>query len=384
MSGITTTGFETKTQAQILEELQDGIRGVVGTDVVLDADDPFSLILANLSIQFGIVWDQALAAYNMLDPDSAGGNLLDNLCKLVGVTRDPATYTTGNVQVAGTLGTVIPEGRLIAQSTGDKNEFVTTADVTIGAGPTDVAVRGNVIGALEATAGSIDRIVTPVSGWTSVTNGTTLSGGEDIETDASLRAKRINSLQSSGRATDGSIRSDVLELDFIAACLVISNRTDAVLASGQPIKSFRVIVQPTSTPPLTAAQITELVTTIYEQMPAGMESWGSEIHTITDSRGNTQPVEFDYNSDVAVDISATLTVNADYPDNGDGIVEDAIIAYLDAIELAEDVYFSVVYKTVMNATDGIVGLALLVDGGTADVSIDFDERAIKGTLTVTS
>jgi uncharacterized phage protein gp47/JayE len=59
------------------------------------------------------VYELLEQVYEAFDPDQAAGTQLDLLCAIVGIVREPATYTQGTCQLTGVLATVVPAGTLL-------------------------------------------------------------------------------------------------------------------------------------------------------------------------------------------------------------------------------------------------------------------------------
>ena len=66
-------------------------------------------------------------------------------------------------------------------------------------------------GAIPAPANSLTQIMTPIAGWQSITNFEAGITGREIETDAELRLRRLQSLKVSGNATVEAIRARLLQ-----------------------------------------------------------------------------------------------------------------------------------------------------------------------------
>jgi uncharacterized phage protein gp47/JayE len=128
-------------------------------------------------------------------PDTA----IDNLARWAAIwktTRNPATPATGAVTFTGTDGTDIPAGTLITRS--DGAQFATDTDVSIANGSVAVSVTASLAGENGNTDGGITfTVVNPISGVDSTVtadvNG--LSGGADVESDASLQARFLDKIK---------------------------------------------------------------------------------------------------------------------------------------------------------------------------------------------
>lgn len=377
MAGLDATGLTIKRLEDIRADMETGAKAEFGTTVKTGANAVLGHILGIFAVALHLVWELAQALYDAFSPQNAEGRALDNVCALTGVTREPATYTTGTVTLTGTTGTVIDAGKLVKNSTtGDL--YVILSTVTIGAGGTvDVAVEAEEAGALSAGVGEVDTMETPVAGWDEVTNATALTTGQDAETDELLRARREQSLQIAGSGADGAIRARLLELDDVTACLVISNRTLATDGYGIPAKAFRAIVWPS-----TGLDEERIAQTIWEHQPAGIESSGATEYSVTDSQGYSQVVKFQKATAVTVYVKATLTTGARYPADGNDQVEAAIQAVFDGLSIGDDVRELALCGAVAGLA-GLEGVSFLIDDvsppvASGDFGVGIDEVALLG------
>lgn len=79
-------------------------------------------------------------------------------------------------------------------------------------------------GPIPVPVNTLTQIVTPLAGWTSLTNSEEGAIGRVVETDAELRLRRLQSLRLLGRGTVEAIRAQLLAAGATSA-LVFENRT---------------------------------------------------------------------------------------------------------------------------------------------------------------
>ena len=128
--GVTVTGFIRKHLATITSDLEAALQAAFGSNIRLDSQSIFGKLVGVFSQPASDLWELALAVYNAFYPSTAEGTSLDNVCELVGVTRQPATSSAVTVNLEGTVGTTIAQGSIIATETvGD--QFETTAAITL-------------------------------------------------------------------------------------------------------------------------------------------------------------------------------------------------------------------------------------------------------------
>ncbi len=130
-------------------------------------------------------------------PDTATDDILDRWANIyLNVPRKSATTAGGTVGLTGNDGTIVPAGTAMQRA--DGVEFTTDAPVTIAAGVASAAVTAALAGVESNTASAVTLTITsPISGVNSTTtvdaNG--ITGGSDIETDASLRSRLLDRIQ---------------------------------------------------------------------------------------------------------------------------------------------------------------------------------------------
>lgn len=133
MAGVTSTGFVTKTFAEIRDEIYaDAISDeYFGADFPLTPDSPFgnytNIIAAAIKESS---WDLAQMVYDQLDLAKAEGINLDKLGAYIGLGRLSASGSQGLLEFRGSVGEVIPSGTVVKSSTNPDVVVVTRSSVT--------------------------------------------------------------------------------------------------------------------------------------------------------------------------------------------------------------------------------------------------------------
>lgn len=138
-------------------------------------------------------------------PDLAESEYLDAHGLRWGVIRTPAVAATGTVRLTGTEGALVPQGTSLRRADGVL--YSTMADGTIAAGQVLVAAQSTTLGQSgNAGISTALTLTSPVDGVSSIASAySALSGGADIEDDASYRARILNRIRkppSGGSADD--------------------------------------------------------------------------------------------------------------------------------------------------------------------------------------
>jgi uncharacterized phage protein gp47/JayE len=145
----------------------------------------------------------------MLLPDTAETEWLDRHGNIWLVNSDDSTgrklasLASGNVDFTGTSGTVVPVNTLLSSAA---IGYETTAEITLGGGPTTAPVRALDPGvAGNRNSGDTLAVVSDISGVDSTVTVLDLTGGVDTESDEHLRARilqRIRQPPMGGAAED--------------------------------------------------------------------------------------------------------------------------------------------------------------------------------------
>jgi uncharacterized phage protein gp47/JayE len=294
--------------------------------------------------------------------------------------------------------TTVPAGSQAAVSGDADNIWVTDEAVTsVGAGNYDVTATAQTAGAIEAPAGTITVIVTPVAGWNSVTNIADATEGLERETDAELRARRVNELFQGGSTSSQGIQAAVSALTWVEEAIVYANDywrssppsgyASLGVIGSLPPHSIEVVIDKSTN--LTAAEVAELAELIYEEKASGIQAYGSDIGdgsgnpstTHVDDQGNNHVIGWTRATQVEIyvdiDISTTGDTTGDYI--GDAALQTAVAAFINAQTIGEDVIYNQLIALVINQT-GIENITTLTSGlapapvGVVDIAID--ERSI--------
>lgn len=184
-------------QTQVAQDIASAVPG----------SDPL-LRFSNLGILGNVLAGLAHLHYGYLDwiskqavPFTATEEFLESWAALKGVFRIPATQASGQITFSGLVGTPIPAGTPIAR--GDGVQFTSTADATVAIGGSAVvsaianADPTGLTGAFGNTAvGVAMTLGTSIPGiQSSGSVSTAFTGGADLETDDSLRARTLQAYQ---------------------------------------------------------------------------------------------------------------------------------------------------------------------------------------------
>lgn len=354
---------------RMLENLPDDIDKTEG-GFAHDFTRPAALEKAELLIAINDALQVSFPAWSY-------GAYLDLIAAHDGLTRKSATYAETYLSVTGVPGTIIPEGFLWSTpSTAISNsvEFVTVEDTTIDEdGDASVLVRCTESGIIgNVPANSITLMTSPMGGIATITNEDAASGGTETETDNELRA-RIEEKDKSGESSfvgcDADYKRWAKEVDGVGDVTVIPEW------QGPGTGTVKLIVMDSNGEPATAT----LLTQVYNHIMATLNR---------DSR--LAPIGAILTVVTATETYITVVASVE-------LEEDAVLADVSAsFETALKEYFSTAkYEgeikytrvgSILSETSGVADYdhtSLLLNSGTANITIDADDYPVVSTVTLT-
>ncbi len=319
--GITPTGFNRKDLSAIKAELEASWVSIFGSSINLAPQSPDGQIIGVFAAMLADVWAVAQESYDAFNPSAARGALLSNLVQINGITRIGASSSEAVLTLTGTNGTVIPLGSRVSTGT---VEFATTAAATISGGTATVTAAAVIAGPTPALAGTIQQIITPVSGWLTVNNAADAVLGRDAETDAALRRRRVLSVAYAGTSMYDSLAAGLAALT--TRYKLYENATSTTDADGNAPHSIRAVVE--------GGLDADIAESIYERKAAGIGTNGAESVDVIGADGSAHTILFDRVALAPVKIIVNRTTYAGYPVNGDELIKQAIVDYF-ASQLAD-------------------------------------------------
>lgn len=380
--GLTDAGLVIKTLEEIKLEVEADARVAFGDGFDLSPQTVAAQHIGPMVERIAEVWQLGQAIYDAFNPDAAAGVAQDNLCALTGTARSAPTLSKVIGTCCGTPGTVLPLGRATSvQPLGTR--FLSAAAATItavdawqsahaynfgdrctsdgkvwrcmsggttggsgaepvgevgstytesggdgvswrclgeGDGAVDVQFNAQNYGPLVANAGTLNKIESPVAGWTSVYNlADAYYLGTALEPDALLRLRREAELRAQGNAAVEAIRQSVLAVADVIGCYVFDNPTD-VEVDGLPPHTVEAVVQEGTDAAIRAA--------LFSSVGGGIGTAGDVIGSVVDAQGISHTFAFSRPTILPIYVTFNLTTNAnEFPVDGAAQVVAAALAY---------------------------------------------------------
>lgn len=362
---IDDSGIHAPTYDQILAWLKGKYRSIYGDDAYLENDSLDGQWLGVLALQFSQVNGVCIQTYNSFNPKTAGTDALTRNVKINGIKRALPTYSTVDVTLIGSPGTAIKNA-----SVGDtnNNKWILPALITIPpSGEITVTARSEKAGAIFATAGSVNKILTPTRGWLSVSNANTSSMGQDIENNARLRQRQSLSVANSSMSQTEAIRGVLLELNNVTRCKTFENKTNTTDNNGLPPKSVCIVVS--------GGDGQEIAKIMHIKKSMGCAWYGNTNVTIMNSYGDPCEVSL-YRPDIKnISFHIQITTTESYSaDTADSIAEN-LASYVNELDIGDKILLNKLYGpanlygAAQSKTYEIESLTIQVDG--MDIAGDY-------------
>lgn len=368
--GLNDDGFYAPTFEEIRDQMKARYQVLLGKEVEYTGTDPISIMINVSAWGFAQIWGVAARFWHSWHPENATGIMLDNLCGVVGVKREPATYGRIRLILLGDEGTPLPAGRLVRHEPSGKFLVLQTDLVlelppgTPEGNPEGVQARAEglfkaeEIGELIMAPGDLFTRHSIVAGWygLEVSGEGDIINGRDAETDDALRARRQDSLRVLGASCPAGIENRVLLLPFVTAARCINNpehSTDP--ETGLPPHSWMVVVWPSE---LTAQEESLVARAIAAVMPTGTKSMGDKAFLVTSSTGGVkETVRFSYAESLDVYVSVSYTPGLDAPEDIEELIDKGVRTYFASLMPGDVVKYSALLCDLLEV-EGVVDVAV--------------------------
>lgn len=310
-------GLSIASYAEIRKTLIDKYKAIYGDDIDLSTGTADGVFVAEIAEMMLKICETVKLAWNNLNAETASGVYLDALCKLSNVRRQPATSSVATITVENESDSDITfdsTSRFLDQS-GKEWVMVESTPVTIAtAGSADISVKCVETGSIQAPAGWINGTAEGLA--VTITQTLPATIGSNVESDASLRARRTSSEGASGSTTLGSLTGSLMNLSGIQDVKIYNATSSTVTAkdtTSVPAHSIYVILRQDPASVLTDATIGN---TIYNKSTPGIPTTQSgksterKSYTVASVNGfsaNNQVVHWRKCVPVHPIISMTLT-----------------------------------------------------------------------------
>ena len=347
---VSAAGLTIPSYASILADNLQAFLNIYGQNQVVDASSAIYQLLSIISLKQSDCCAGLQLAYNQSSPLTAVGAGLDRLCKLIGIARLPATFSSVVPTVVGTPGATVING--VAEDTNGYYWTLPTPFTFPVGGSANVTAVCTTPGPVVAEAGQVNIINYPASGsWISVTNASASTPGSDVEADSQLRARYAISVAAPSLTLLAGTEADLLALDGVKRVNVLENPTGSVDSYGNGPHSLTCVVQASTATSLAIA------TVIYNNRGIGCNTLAAAAGAtvvstpVADPNMNGQVTNIGYVTPTSVPVYVTMTVHGltGFTSATLTAIQTAIVNYLNSLGIGESVVYSELYGAALNA-----------------------------------
>ena len=252
-----------------------------------------------------------------------------------------------------------------------KRDFTITSNLSAPFVFRSATVECTETGIVTQAISSVNTIDTPVIGWNSVTNPVAGVAGNDLETDEELRIRFKQNKARTSTGTVTALYSALTALNSVAEVKVVENDTNATDSNGLPAKSFMCIVD--------GGNSSDIANAIWQKKPAGVLAYGNTTVSVVDSQGFSHDISFQRVADVNIYINVSISTYTGAPPTATADIKAALIAYIDALKIGDDVVYSRLY-TPINTVAGVQVNSLAIGTspsptGTSNIPVSLIQKA---------
>lgn len=371
------TGFDvteiTDLREQIATEWQNAFKEKDRPLLNTDPETPQGQIIDSQVATVNQKDSEVLYLAQQFDPRTAEGRFQDALAEIYFIKRKSAINSYAICTLNGRAGTQISAGALI-ESEIDGTQWSLDQDVTIPAEETITAqFTCLTAGAISASAGTLTKIVTTVTGWDAVTNATATVGSLE-ESQSAFEQRRRESVALNARSTVNAVYANVAQCDGVIAVYAVDNKKNiAETIDNYSLTPHSIFVS------VIGGENADIAKAIYDNLSAGCDYNGNTSVDITNEySGAVETVKFYRPAQFNIYVKVQIQNNASLPDDYENIIKQAVYNNfyglddlkinnepLLRLKMNDDLYSSRFTPSILNAgIANVLTVQLSLDGST--------------------
>lgn len=312
---ITEAGIIGESLTEWKAKLEDIFTNALGNDLDLSPETPQGQLIGLLAITLTQQDEVAVAIANGRSVSRAIGRQQEDIASLVGITRRDGERSTVTATITGTAGAEVPQGMIARTEPGGDDFRVVTATIIPAGGSVNAVMESVEIGAIQANAGSLNRLVSLPTGVETITNTDAANQGRPKESDADFRKRYMEVI---GRVATGykeAIKAAILAKPGVIDARIFDNDTGAtVTKQGVNIGSHSMMAV------IEGGQAADIAEAIRVSKPLGIGMTGATSHAID---GTTY--RWNICQKVELIITLQIKVTQGFPSDGVGRIRQNII-----------------------------------------------------------
>ncbi len=332
---IDASGLHIPTYAERMEGLIASYRSIFGEDVYVGEDSQDYQMMSVFARSLDDMTSVVVDSYNARNPNYATGNSLDILARLIGISRNRATYSAVYLTLTGSAGVVIAAGSRVIDS---ENGYLWALEESVTLDENGEATNCRAIcetaGAITVSTAASWDIYMPQIGWESVTAEGEGTGGEEAESDAAFRIRINRMFSRESMAMKDTMMNALLEVDGLVSAILRENSTDTTDAVGIPSHSIAVVTYGT-------ALDADIADVIFRKKAPGIGTYGTTSVSVRDSYDNPYTINFSHATVKTVSVRITMTARGEFDENSvKNMIANATSKFIKELGIGEDLVVS--------------------------------------------
>lgn len=313
--------------------LVEQVQAIFGADIYIAPDSQDGQLLAIFASAINDANAMAMQVYNAFSPSTGRGAGLSSTVKINGIARRVASFSTVDLVITGQAGATIVDGVATDEA---GNRWRLPATVTIPPdGDITVTATAQAIGAVAAAANTVTGIGTPTRGWQAVTNPLPAVPGAAVENDAELRIRQSRSTAIPSLTVFEGTMGAVSAIAGVERLRGYENDTSTPNADGIPAHSISIVVQ--------GGDAAAIAGAIAAKKTPGTGTYGTTAVDVTDEYGVTRAIRFYRPTPATIKVALSVTAMTGYTAAIETAIKQAIVDWVNGLEIGEDVEFAEIY-----------------------------------------
>lgn len=388
------TGLTVESAADVLAQIeadwQNAFSGGGLPALNVDPATPAGQLIATEAALVQAKDSEILFLANQFNPLTAEGRWQEALGRIYFLTRKTAEPTVVDCVCTGLYNTTIPAGSIVQSDDGHQLRSIDAATIP-SSGTITVEFETVETGPIEIAANSVNKIITVIPGWDTVTNSAAGVLGRDAETQTEFETRRYNSVATNAHGSVSAIQGAISGVDGVLDCKVLENSTDNTMTI------LGVSVNPHSICACVfGGDGTDIAEAIYRKKDAGCGTTGTTVVSYTDPDFNNAVYTYNILRPIVVDVKMAVTIKntGSTPASIADDIKAALIADFygqmenPRVGLGQTLYASRFYPIVIGAgvSDFVsltVALGTGVFGSYIDINANREPQLIENNISVT-
>ncbi|QDA74642.1 baseplate J/gp47 family protein [Listeria seeligeri] len=364
-------GFKRKTYDELLTEMESKAKELYGEDINLSSHSALGVFLRIIAWFMSLIYELAERVYSSGFISTADGIQLDRLGSNISVLREPAMPAVVTLELTGSPGYTVEEGVRFKTMNDTVFEMVDVLTLDSAGHGTGQAVSQIYSDKANVPANSITVVAEPSEDILTVNNPAKADGGSEKENDITYRARiKVAAQANPGPPVNGIITA-LYQVSGVRSVSVVENNSLVPDVYNNPAKSVHIYCL--------GGIAEEVGEAVFNSVAAGIQSVGDIAVNVKDLSGFEHTVYYDQATPLAIYANITVTVDSKFEDNGSDLIKQAVLDYINSLNMGEMVIHSYIYPQlyqIQGITVANVKIGKEIDKlKSADITVNNDEAA---------